>query len=133
MHCALRRIWQRIRQRDPSRRRTRPSGRRSRKRKSIVKVLVRSKFLTGVRGKGDGYRSTRPPEQYTAGRILRLTEGSLAPAACLDREPVPCPRMAGCRTLPMWRKLNALMQDFFSGIALADPMASGQSGGGYVI
>ncbi len=37
-----------------------------------------------MRGKGGGYVLTRPPEQYTVGEILRLTEGSLAPVACLD-------------------------------------------------
>lgn len=100
---------------------------------SIVKVLVRGKLLTGLRGKGGGYRLTRPPEQYTVGSILRLTEGTLAPVACLEQEPVACPRMAGCRTLPMWRKLNTLIQDFFDGVTLADLMASEQSGGDYVI
>ena len=77
---------------------------------SILKSLVQSQFLTGVRGKGGGYRLTRSPEQYTVGSILRLTEGSLAPVACLEQEPVECPRRAECRTLPMWRKLNALVQ-----------------------
>lgn len=82
---------------------------------SILKSLVQSQFLTGVRGKGGGYRLTRPPEQYTVGSILRLTEGSLAPVACLEQEPVECPRRAECRTLPMWRKLNALVQDYLDG------------------
>ena len=48
---------------------------------SIIKLLVRSKLLNGVRGKGGGYRLTRAPEQYTVGDILRLTEdvpGSLS-------------------------------------------------------
>ena len=47
------------------------------------------------------------------GAILRITEGSLAPVACLEQEHVDCPRMADCRTLPMWRKLNTMIQDFF--------------------
>ena len=48
---------------------------------SILKALVRENLLTGVRGKGGGYRLTRAPETYTVGEILRLTEGSLAPSA----------------------------------------------------
>ena len=51
---------------------------------AILKVLVREHFLIGVRGKGGGYRLSRAPEQYTAGSINRLTEGSLAPVACLE-------------------------------------------------
>ena len=52
---------------------------------SILKVLVAHKLLAGLRGKGGGYRLTRTPEEYTVGSILRLTEGSLAPVACLER------------------------------------------------
>ena len=100
---------------------------------SILKVLVKHKFLTGLRGKGGGYRLTRVPEQYTVGSILRLTEGSLAPVACLEQEHVDCPRMADCRTLPMWRKLNTMIQDFFHGITLADLMDTDQVGNDYVI
>ena len=89
---------------------------------SILKSLVQSQFLTGVRGKGGGYRLTRPPEQYTVGSILRLTEGSLAPVACLEQEPVECPRRAECRTLPMWQEYARRTNAFFDGITLADLM-----------
>jgi len=94
---------------------------------SILKSLVQSQFLTGVRGKGGGYRLTRPPEQYTVGSILRLT------VACLEQGPVECPRRAECRTLPMWRKLNALVQDYLDGVTLADLTAEAQSADHYVI
>ena len=67
---------------------------------SILKSLVQQKFLTGLRGKGGGYRLTRAPELYTVGSILRLTEGSLAPVACLEDGAVQCARSASCRTLP---------------------------------
>lgn len=44
---------------------------------NIIKLLVKAKLLTGVRGKGGGYRLTKAPEQYTVGDILRMTEDSL--------------------------------------------------------
>ena len=50
----------------------------------VLKSLVKARVLTGVRGKGGGYRLTKPPEQYTVGEILRLTEESLAPVSCLE-------------------------------------------------
>mgnify|MGYP000009699596 FL=1 len=100
---------------------------------AIVKGLVKERYLTGLRGKSGGYRLTRAPEDYTVGAILRITEGSLAPVACLEREHVDCPRMADCRTLPMWRKLNTMIQDFFDGITLADLMDTDQVGNDYVI
>jgi Rrf2 family protein len=100
---------------------------------SILKVLVRNKLLTGLRGKGGGYRLTKAPEQYTVGTILRLTEDSLAPVSCLEPDAAVCPQMADCRTLPMWRDLDKLINNFFDGITLADLMISSQSGNDYVI
>jgi Rrf2 family iron-sulfur cluster assembly transcriptional regulator len=87
---------------------------------SIISVLTKANYLTGLRGKGGGYRLTRRPEQYTVGSILKLTEGSLAPVACLECSPNRCGRSADCRTLPMWEKLNKLIDDFFEGITIAD-------------
>ena len=93
---------------------------------SILKGLVQGGFLTGLRGKGGGYRLTRAPEGYRVGDILRLTEGNLAPVACLQDTPADCPRLPDCRTLPMWKKLDDLIQDFFDGITIADLMACPQ-------
>ena len=50
---------------------------------SIVKLLVQNNVLIGVRGKGGGYRLNGTPDQFTVRRILEITEGSLAPVACL--------------------------------------------------
>ena len=51
---------------------------------SIIVLLSRAGYLEGMRGKGGGYRLTREPGEYTVGSILRLTEGDLAPVACLS-------------------------------------------------
>ena len=56
---------------------------------AIIKILVKARLLTGVRGKGGGYKLTRGPEQYTVGEVLRLTEETLAPVACRTK-----PRMS---------------------------------------
>ena len=58
---------------------------------SIISALTKAHFLEGLRGKGGGYKLTREPAQYTVGSILKLTEGSLAPVACLDDNPNKCP------------------------------------------
>ena len=100
---------------------------------SIVKNLVQNGFLEGLRGKGGGYRLVRAPEEYSIGSILRLMEGSLAPVACLEQRAQPCEREETCRTLPMWKKLYTLLNDFFDGITLADLIDSERSGNNYVI
>ena len=95
----------------------------------ITKCLVVGGLVEGVRGKGGGYRLTRTPDQYTVGSILRLTEGSLAPVACLSESAAVCPRSADCRTLPMWRKLDRMIGEFLDGVTLADLMHAETSGG----
>lgn len=99
----------------------------------ILKLLVKAQLVSGLRGKGGGYRLNRAPEQYTVGEILRCTEESLAPVACLEHPNNTCPRAAQCRTLPMWEKLDTLLRDFFDGITVADLMRQGQGGNDYVI
>lgn len=95
---------------------------------SIIKLLVRAGFLSGLRGKGGGYKLTLSPEQYTVGAILRLTESSLAPVTCLE-EGAACPRTAECRTLPLWRGLGRVIDDYLDHITVAD-LAGGLSSGG---
>ena len=100
---------------------------------SIIKLLVKAKLLNGLRGKGGGYQLTRAPEQYTVGSILRLTEESLAPVACLEDGAASCPRMASCRTLPLWQGLNKVINDYLDNFTLADLMHSDPDGYDYVI
>ena len=49
----------------------------------ILPVLTKNKLIEGLQGKGGGYRLTYTPDRYRVGDILRLTEGDLAPVACL--------------------------------------------------
>lgn len=100
---------------------------------AIMKTLVRAKLLSGVRGKGGGYRLTRAPDQYTVGSILRLTEDSLAPVSCLEADAAPCARAAACLTLPLWQGLNQVINEYLDGITLADLLQQDTSGNDYVI
>ena len=87
---------------------------------NIVKTLVRNGMLKGVRGKRGGYRLTKSPDEYSVGAVLRLTEGSLAPVACLEHTPIQCERAGDCRTLSMWKGLYEVVEDYLDGITLAD-------------
>lgn len=87
---------------------------------SIMTKLSKNKLVEGVHGKGGGYRLNRSPEDYSVGEILRITEGTLAPVACLERDAQPCPRAADCRTLPLWDKLNDMITGYLDSISLAD-------------
>ena len=87
---------------------------------SIVSLLVKGGLVEGVRGKGGGYRLRRPLQDYSAGEILRLTEGSLAPVSCLEGEENACPRAGQCHTRPMWTKLEGLINSYLDSVTLAD-------------
>lgn len=95
---------------------------------SIVKTLVQGGVLEGMRGKGGGYRLRKEPEQFTAGFLLRLMEGSLAPVACLEGEAVACERAAECRTLSLWSGLNDVINRYLDQYTLADLL---RQDGGY--
>ena len=86
----------------------------------ILKLLVKGNILQGLRGKGGGYMLIRKPEEYTVGEIIEITEGSLAPVACLEKNTKNCPRKGTCTTLPLWKKYNAFTHDFFYNITLDD-------------
>lgn len=88
----------------------------------IVSVLSKNGYVEGMHGKGGGYRLIRHPEDCRAGDILRLTEGDLAPVACLGCRAKPCDRMYDCRTYPMWEELKRIVNDYFDGITVADLM-----------
>ena len=88
----------------------------------IMTMLSKANFVEAVHGKGGGYRLNRSPDEYIVGDILRLTEGSRAPVACLDCDAEECERADQCRTLPMWKELNNRITDFFDGITIADLM-----------
>ncbi len=86
----------------------------------IALQLTQSGLLHAVRGHQGGYRLMRAPEEYTVDRILAVTEGSLAPVACLDQTANACERRLECPTLPIWQGLEHMIHDYLHGITLQD-------------
>lgn len=88
----------------------------------ILPVLAKNNYIHGIQGKGGGYKLTKPAEEYRVGDILRLTEGDLAPVACLHGGENTCERADKCKTVKMWNEYYDLTNKFFDGITLADLM-----------
>ena len=86
----------------------------------LVKERVNAGLITGVSGKGGGYRLCRQPEDYSIGEILELMEGSLSSVACLASGVNECPRQTICPTLPMWKEYDQMVHDFFYKKSLKD-------------
>lgn len=89
---------------------------------SIMTLLSKNGIVNGVHGKGGGYKLTKKPSEYIVGEILRITEGTLAPVVCLEKNAKPCPREPNCRTLPMWTKLDNLIENYLDSVTIADLM-----------
>ena len=87
---------------------------------SIMTLLSKGNLVDAVHGKGGGYRLNRPPEGYTVGGILKLTEGSLSAVSCTSQGAAACSRTECCQAKPMWDKLDKMIDDFFEGITIAD-------------
>lgn len=86
----------------------------------IISSLNKAGYVKSIRGPQGGYKLARDPESYTAGMILRLTEGSLAPVACLDDEVNTCDRQETCATLKLWQMLDEAIKGVVDRVALAD-------------
>ena len=87
---------------------------------SIMTVLSKAGFVDAVHGKGGGYRLNRTPGEYTVGSILKLTEGSLSAVSCTAQGAAACSRRECCNALPMWEKLDKMIDEFFEGITIED-------------
>ncbi len=86
---------------------------------AIVSLLAKAKILEGHRGKSGGYRLLKTANDIKVGEILRLTEDSIASVTCLGTTG-ECPKAGGCKTFPMWQKLDSLISNFFDGISIED-------------
>lgn len=88
---------------------------------AIVAVLARAGLVDSTRGKTGGYRLARPAETYTVGSVLKLVEGTLAPVSC--RQEDACPRQDQCAALPLWERLDAIVDNFLESVTLADVLS----------
>ena len=87
----------------------------------IVPVLNKSRILQTNRGFQGGYRLAVSPEKISVGEVLRLTEGSLSPLACIDDDSyIECNRRDECSTLYVWQGLKKVINEYLDGITLQD-------------
>ena len=86
----------------------------------IMMLLNRTDFLKSTRGSQGGYKLAKPPECYSVGDILRATEGSMAPLACLEDGGEECGRHADCLARHVWRGLDEVMSEYLDNVTLRD-------------
>lgn len=86
----------------------------------IVSLLNKGGLVESSRGKDGGYRLRRPAAEITVAQVLRATEGSMSPVACISCGETACEHADNCLTLPMWQRLDKLTDDYLSGVTIAD-------------
>lgn len=92
----------------------------------IVNMLSKAGFLRSQRGSQGGYRMVKAPSEYTIGDILRVTEGDIAPVACLADEENQCERADTCITLDFWQGLYDVINGYLDSVTIADLLERGR-------
>lgn len=91
----------------------------------IMPLLTKAGYVKSYRGNNGGYMLARKPEEYTVGEILRTTEGSLSPIACIEDCPNRCQRKEECVTLSFWEGLWKVINEYVDSVTLADLVKGG--------
>ena len=86
----------------------------------IISILNRAGVVKSIRGAQGGYLLQKTPGDYTVGMILRLTEKTLSPVACVEDEENVCERMDSCATAIVWKKINEAVKDVVDNITIQD-------------
>ncbi len=86
----------------------------------IIANLNKAEYVKSIRGPQGGYQLTMEPQKYTVGMILRLTEGSLAPVACMEEDGISCEKQQGCATFELWKKIDDAVKNVVDNVTLSD-------------
>ena len=100
----------------------------------IISILNKAGYVRSVRGAQGGYTLKMEPQNYTVGMILRQTEGSLAPVACIEDDEIVCDRQQQCVTSIVYKKINDAISGVVDNITLQDLVDwQNEKNGNYVI
>ena len=76
-------------------------------------------MVRSTRGTGGGFSLAKPPSQIRLGQIIQATEGSLAPAECVDN-PEAYPRVEHCAVYDVWAEVKKAINSVLESISLQD-------------
>lgn len=87
---------------------------------SIMTLLSKAGLIEGVHGKGGGYKLSVLPAECTVGRVLKLTEGSLSPVACVHEGVAQCEHAASCPTVGVFARLDRIIDEYLESVTISD-------------
>ena len=86
----------------------------------LAGLLVKGDILQSTRGARGGYMLARDAADISAGDVLRSSEGSTAPVACLEDGYGICPMRSKCHTIAFWEGLDDVIENYVDSVTLAD-------------
>lgn len=93
----------------------------------IASSVATAKLVKSVRGAQGGYQLARPADTITVLEVLQVTEGSLAPASCLQGDVFDCNMPFPCMEVNVWRGLHKVIEEYLGGITLQDVLDQGSA------
>lgn len=91
----------------------------------IVGCLNKAGLVLSLRGKNGGYRLAKAAAECSVADVIRATEGSLTPVKCPACEGSGCEQSDSCYTRPVWQELDRIVEEYLSGITVADLIQDG--------
>jgi len=76
-------------------------------------------LVRGIRGAGGGFTLARPPEEIKLSEIIRATEGSTAPVACVDDRRL-CQQSDVCMVRDVWVEMKRACDYVLESLTLQD-------------
>jgi len=87
----------------------------------IIRPLKKADLIKSVRGAAGGHILDKNPADITLGLIIRIMEGGINIADCLDCDS-KCDRSLDCKTRNVWERASRAMEAELDSITLADLM-----------
>ncbi len=85
----------------------------------ILKLLVKAKVLTSVRGAKGGYLLARSPDKITVATVISALEGPIALTECSVSHK-NCEQATGCEIQGNWGLINQTVFNALESVTLAD-------------
>ena len=87
----------------------------------ILKALKEGEIVESQVGVGGGYRLSRPASLITAGEVIRILDGRIAPMGCVSSSDyVPCEFEPSCGLRTLWARTRAAMLGVLDQTTIAD-------------
>ncbi|MCK5830813.1 MAG: SUF system Fe-S cluster assembly regulator [Methylococcales bacterium] len=85
----------------------------------ILKLLVKARVLTSIRGAKGGYLLARAPERITVASVINAMEGPIALTEC-SASHKDCGHTSGCEIQGRWELVNQKILNTLESVTLAD-------------